>query len=311
MPIFGKKAEAETKETGTKAEDLPDELPSLAEEIVEKVAEKPQEGTAKPEGASPETSTDSSEGDSDGIPDELPDIDPGESPKEDPAMETEGDTSETGRPPPPPKDQDSFFKDIVSKLGENKSPDQVLKEMRQYWQGKLEREEVDMPSLIDIDKRMTVNVSELISLEQEWVGNKKQLDKLKVSISNNEAEIELKTKGLLALKTERNLIRRVQEEKRSQVTEHHQAFKHGTKWKKHSFTFDKAFVLRDGRKIFSLQELASKVSMMNEHEFNHYTHPNNHFSNWVKDVFHDEDLANQVAKIKSPKALADLLTKQL
>jgi len=307
LAIFGKKTD-DTKKTDTRVDDLPEELPSLAEEIVEQ-AEQPKSSEQKTD--KPTSGKDSA------IPEELPDIEPDTAPLGSPGdqdEEREQDATQkrdVPAAPAPPVDQDSFFRDIETRLNKAKNSTQVLKEMRQYWIDKIEKQDIDMPSLIEVEKKIKAKIRELGALEKDWVADRKQLDRLRIIISNNEAEIELKTKELVALKREHDLMKQVQDDKRSHTVEHHRTFKNIATEKRHHYTLDKAFVLKDGRKIYSLKELANIVSMMTMDEFRHYTHPENHFTNWIRDVFHNQELSSEVAHAKSPMQMASVMTRHL
>lgn len=59
------------------------------------------------------------------------------------------------------------------------------------------------------------------------------------------------------------------------------------------------FVLADGKKLKSLYDLANALGKMTEDTFKHHvTEARNDFSNWINDVFKDEELAKDIQDIK-------------
>lgn len=74
--------------------------------------------------------------------------------------------------------------------------------------------------------------------------------------------------------------------------------------KKHTLylevTPDKYFVLCDGRKLKSAKELADVLQVITDDMFRyHVTDAKNDFSNWINDVFGEQDLAKKVRMIKN------------
>lgn len=56
------------------------------------------------------------------------------------------------------------------------------------------------------------------------------------------------------------------------------------------------FVTLDGKRLKSIVELAHELDQMADHVFYHHvTQDRNDFANWIKDVFHEAELARQVA----------------
>ncbi|MGV8140811.1 MAG: DUF5752 family protein [Candidatus Woesearchaeota archaeon] len=74
--------------------------------------------------------------------------------------------------------------------------------------------------------------------------------------------------------------------------------------KKHTLyvevTPEKYFVLCDGRKIKSGKELADILQLINDDMFKyHVTESKNDFSNWINDVFGEQDLAKKMRTIRN------------
>ena len=60
------------------------------------------------------------------------------------------------------------------------------------------------------------------------------------------------------------------------------------------------FVVADGRKIKNIIELADALETMSEEIFRHHVNDfKNDFSTWVKDVFYDHSLAEDIARAKN------------
>lgn len=60
------------------------------------------------------------------------------------------------------------------------------------------------------------------------------------------------------------------------------------------------FVVADGRKLKNIIELADALETMSEEIFRHHVNEaKNDFSNWVKDVFYDHSLAEDISRAKN------------
>ena len=60
------------------------------------------------------------------------------------------------------------------------------------------------------------------------------------------------------------------------------------------------FVVADGKKLKNIIELADALETMSEEIFRHHVNEaKNDFSNWVKDVFYDHSLAEDIARAKN------------
>jgi hypothetical protein len=72
---------------------------------------------------------------------------------------------------------------------------------------------------------------------------------------------------------------------------------------------DKQFYCSDGKVFKNLAELASGLREMNDGTFGYHSNPSKtDFSNWVKDVLGDEELARSlksVSRAKAAKTVAD------
>lgn len=67
---------------------------------------------------------------------------------------------------------------------------------------------------------------------------------------------------------------------------------------------DKRFVLKDGRVLKDLVELAHALDHMSDDVFNHHVNAfRNDFRNWVRDVFSQKELAAELEKAKTRSGL--------
>ena len=63
-----------------------------------------------------------------------------------------------------------------------------------------------------------------------------------------------------------------------------------------------AFVLSNGVKVQSLDELITQIEQMDIAEFGHFVHSShNHFANWIEDIFELEDLPNALRSVHTKK----------
>ncbi|MGV8087378.1 MAG: hypothetical protein ACP5N1_07135 [Candidatus Woesearchaeota archaeon] len=71
---------------------------------------------------------------------------------------------------------------------------------------------------------------------------------------------------------------------------------------------DKAFVLNDSRKLFSLRDLANTLPDMSEQVFTyHTTNGRNDFADWIKNIFLLDELSNKVRSCKTKEELILIL----
>ena len=74
----------------------------------------------------------------------------------------------------------------------------------------------------------------------------------------------------------------------------------------------KAFVLHTGNVILSLKELSESLKTMPDEIFHyHVNSEKNDFSNWIKGVFKEKELAESVSGVKNKQKMADLIKKRI
>ena len=63
---------------------------------------------------------------------------------------------------------------------------------------------------------------------------------------------------------------------------------------------DRHFIVADGRKVKNILELADALETMSEEMFTHHANElKNDFSIWVKDVFYDHSLADDISRARN------------
>jgi len=73
-----------------------------------------------------------------------------------------------------------------------------------------------------------------------------------------------------------------------------------------------AFVLKDGKKLRSLFELADVLEQTTDDVFGHHVNPGrNDFSTWVRDIFNDKFLADDMKKALHRLEMQRVLLKKL
>lgn len=72
------------------------------------------------------------------------------------------------------------------------------------------------------------------------------------------------------------------------------------------------FILRSGRVLKNLHELANALVSMDEGTFSHHvTKDKNDFASWIQGVFYDEKLAKQISKIRNREGIRSRLNDAL
>jgi hypothetical protein len=72
------------------------------------------------------------------------------------------------------------------------------------------------------------------------------------------------------------------------------------------------FYVSNGAVLKNLVELVSELRSMDSNTFTHHVNSDkNDFSNWIRDVFNDKNLANNIEKVKSKEEMALLIEKKI
>ncbi|MBU0757306.1 MAG: hypothetical protein KKF44_04520 [Nanoarchaeota archaeon] len=73
---------------------------------------------------------------------------------------------------------------------------------------------------------------------------------------------------------------------------------------------NQAFILKDGRAVHSLKELLSVLKNMSESEFYFFDNEfKNDFANWIKDIFHFDEVYQAMVNIKKRREMVQVLEK--
>ena len=72
------------------------------------------------------------------------------------------------------------------------------------------------------------------------------------------------------------------------------------------------FYLKNGRILKNLYELTNSLASMDDEIFRfHVNNEKNDFSEWIRHVLKDEELANQVSRLRNRKAILRKISKRL
>ncbi len=70
------------------------------------------------------------------------------------------------------------------------------------------------------------------------------------------------------------------------------------------------FITRNGEEIKSMQDMADRLSQMDEETFNHHANEEkNDFSNWIQDVVKDRELAQEIKDKGKTEAADEIASK--
>lgn len=72
------------------------------------------------------------------------------------------------------------------------------------------------------------------------------------------------------------------------------------------------FIIKGGRSVKSLEDLSEALKKMDDDTFAfHVTASKNDFSNWVKDILNDKELAQSIDRVKTKNNLAKKIDKRI
>jgi len=73
---------------------------------------------------------------------------------------------------------------------------------------------------------------------------------------------------------------------------------------------DRAFILEGGQKLYSIRDLLDTLPHMSEYVLHHHTkHGRNDFANWIGDVFHYDDLAQDIKNTDTKEDMIKVIEK--
>jgi len=146
--------------------------------------------------------------------------------------------------------------------------------------------------------------SELDDHKNELEKHKKAIDEHKQDVNSKKKELESKANEAEKCKDEKKQMQEHIEGLKTEITE--------LKDKKDPVDPEQAFMLKDGQKISSLNDLVTVLTDMDEDTFNHHINPErNDFAIWVNDVLKNEDLAIQLIAITDKKEMVKAIMEHL
>jgi preprotein translocase subunit SecF len=75
---------------------------------------------------------------------------------------------------------------------------------------------------------------------------------------------------------------------------------------------EKCFILKNGRVLKNLYELTNSLASMDDETFKHHVNKEkNDFANWIRHVFEDEKLANQISELKTRESMIKKINKRI
>lgn len=187
------------------------------------------------------------------------------------------------------KRRETFFSKLKEKL-ENQGgekiridPKQIIQNMKEYQNNIMEKEKA-LKEKQSLDARLADKIMTLELLEDGWYMLRK----------------EIETKQILLLEKEKLID--------SQVFELKQLMEKEKRIDKRMIPQDKWFILRDGRRISSLEDLKETLKNVENHIFYHHVNETrNDFSSWVRHVFENTNLADRIIYAKTREELIDIL----
>ena len=182
-----------------------------------------------------------------------------------------------------------FFSSVLDHVKRNDGKDKLLSgdlflRMDNYWE--LRKHEIktgkQMPAEKKLEDDMVAKLEELKTLEQKWQIQKLALEEDLKFLHEREREIQAKVKELQLISNELNLYKIVKPEE--------------------------YFILRNEVVLKNLHDLIDILEIIDDDNFNfHVKAGKNDFAEWVRHVFKDEHLANQLVKAKSRMEMIEAL----
>lgn len=310
--ILGKKED----QSAQPKEEVPDELPPLAEEVVAKTLEPKKE--VKPEPKEPEKE----------VPEELPPLE--ELPKAEESLEhgtiedldkenipeaiKKAKLAKTKPAEPKPaaeaiaeemkkraKDEYSpserikagaevgFFSNILEHIKQHGAKEKLLSgdlflRMGSYWE--LRKNEIKTGMPLPVEKKLEVDLlaklEELTSMEKKWQVQKLALEEDMKFVHEREREIQSKIEELKLISNELGLFKNVKPEE--------------------------YFYLHNGIVIKNLHDLIDILEIIDEDTLRfHFNEKKNDFSEWVRHVFKDNNLADKMKNAKAKMEMIEIL----
>jgi hypothetical protein len=301
-----KKKEKEEAKESKPAEDVPEELPPLAEDILKK---KGAEGEEKTEQGGEKGTLEDLE--KEGAPPELPPLDikreskEGEKEEEkkeeleeikkelgpdESSLKSKAATEDYSKEKAKEEAEIGFFSNILEHIKKHDGFKEKLlagdlfSRMSNYWE--LKKNEikggVSVPLEQQLEEELKEKLEKLKILEKKWQVQKLALEEDLKFLHEREAEIQLAVKELKAISNKLNLFKKVKPEQ--------------------------YFYLHNGVVLKSLHDLIDALEIMDKATFKHHVTKNrNDFSEWVKHVFKNRNLAEKIKKAKTKEEMIGIL----
>lgn len=161
---------------------------------------------------------------------------------------------------------------------------QIMQNMKNFQQNIMEKEKV-LKEKQKLDSELAEKIMMLELLEEGWYMLRKEIESKQILLLQKEKLIDMQVTELKSL---------MEKEKKIDKT----------------IPPDKWFVLKDGKKIASINELKETLKTAEDHVFYHHVNSlKNDFSSWIRHVFNDAVLADRIISAKTKEELIQVLEK--
>lgn len=189
------------------------------------------------------------------------------------------------KPEPKKKAYDNFFLKLKDKVLNKKkiNVEKIFEEMKDYHHVEQHKEKAVIKRK-EIDDEISHKLWELELLEEGWYLLKRELEAKQIMLVQKEELIDKKIKEFQSL---------IERSKKADIR---------------IAPHDKLFVLSNGTRISSVDELKDVIKSIDDNMFSqHVNAEKNDFSSWISHVFEDNDLADKLVSAKTKSEFIDVL----